>query len=128
MAHRKAPRRPASASAPAARGARWLPWTVIAAVGIGVYLNGIRIPFFWDDLPSIVNNATIRSLWPLPAAFAPPLETPMAGRPVVNASLALNFALGGLNVEGYHWWNIGVHVSCAMLLYAIVRAVRAGQP
>lgn len=87
----------------------------------------MRIPFLWDDLPSIVSNETIRTLWALPGALAPPLETPMAGRPIVNLSLAINFALGGLHVEGYHWWNIGVHVICAVLLYAIVRRTLSGR-
>jgi tetratricopeptide (TPR) repeat protein len=75
----------------------------------------------WDDLPAIVTNETIRNLFSFPGALAPPLETPMAGRPVVNLSLAINFALGGLQVEGYHWWNIGVHLMCAVLLFAILR-------
>jgi len=96
-------------------------------VGVGVYVNSIHIPFLWDDLPSIVNNVSIRHLWPLTGVLSPPLETPVSGRPVVNLSLALNFALGGLGVEGYHWWNIGVHVACALLLLAIVRRTLSGR-
>ena len=102
---------------------RWLLPATIAAAGVGVYMNSLTIPFVWDDLPSIVDNQTIRSL---SAAFRPPLETPMAGRPLVNVSLALNFAVGGLNVAGYHWMNIAIHVSCAVLLYAIVHRTLSG--
>jgi len=92
-------------------------------VGVGVYLNSRSIPFLWDDLPAIVSNQSIRSLF---AAFAPPLETPVAGRPAVNVSFALNYAVGELNVAGYHWVNIGIHVLCAVLLYAIVRRTFVG--
>ena len=45
----------------------------------------------------------------------------MAGRPVVNASFALNYALGGLNVFGYHLCNVAVHIACALILFGIVR-------
>jgi protein O-mannosyl-transferase len=100
---------------------------VIVAAGVTVYRNSVHLPFFWDDLQSIVNNPTIRRLWPLPGPLAPPLETPMAGRPVVNLSLAVNYASGGLNVEGYHWLNVGVHVLCAILLFAIVRRTFSGR-
>lgn len=100
---------------------------VLVAAGIAVYRNSLHLPFFWDDLPAVVNNPTIRSLWPLSGPLAPPLETPMAGRPVVNLSLAVNYAWGGLNVESYHWWNVSVHVLCALLLYSIARHTFTGQ-
>src|SRR5262249_11190655 len=45
----------------------------------------------------------------------------VSGRPLVNLSLAVNYAIGGLDVTGYHVWNVAVHVCCALLLFGIVR-------
>jgi protein O-mannosyl-transferase len=44
------------------------------------------------------------------------------GRPVVNLSLALNYALGGSNVWGYHALNLAIHIILAGLtLFGVVR-------
>ena len=50
-----------------------------------------------------------------------PRETPVAGRPAVAFSLAVNYALGGLDPKGYHVFNIAVHLLCTLLLFGIVR-------
>ena len=99
----------------------------MVVIGVAAYANSVRIPFLWDDLPSIVHNETIRRFWAFPGALAPPLETPMAGRPVVNVSLAINYAIDGLRVNGYHWMNIGIHVACAMLVYLVAWRALASQ-
>ena len=57
----------------------------------------------------------------------PPRETPVAGRPLVNLSFAINYALGGLTETGYHAVNIAIHIACALLLFGIVRRI-AGRP
>src|SRR5439155_26554763 len=51
---------------------------------------------------------------------APPDST-VGPRPVVNFSLAVNYALGGLDVWGYHAFNLAVHIVAALALYGIVR-------
>ena len=51
----------------------------------------------------------------------PERELPVAGRPVVNVSFAVNYAMGELNVRGYHIGNIAIHVLCAILLFAVLR-------
>jgi tetratricopeptide (TPR) repeat protein len=40
---------------------------------------------------------------------------------VVNLSLAVNYALGGLNVWGYHVVNLAIHLLGALALYGVVR-------
>lgn len=84
------------------------------------------MPFVWDDETAIINNKTIREVWPLWHALIPPAETPVARRPLVNLSLAANYALGGLDVTGYHVWNLGVHLLAALLLFGIIRRVLSG--
>ena len=51
----------------------------------------------------------------------PPHGLPVAGRPIVNLSFALNYAMGRLDVTGYHVVNVLVHIACALMLFGIVR-------
>ena len=99
---------------------------IVAAVGLAAYWNGLKAPFIWDDDPAIVSNPTIRSVLPLSESLSPPLETPAAGRPLVNLSLAINYAAGNLDETGYHAWNLAVLIASALLLFGIVRLTLAG--
>src|SRR5438477_720317 len=115
-------RRPTSAPAEHARSKTpLLSVLLIVVVGVGTFWNSVGGPFIWDDQTSIVTNQTIRHLWPLSGPLSPPRETPVAGRPLVNLSFAINYALGGLNEWGYHAGNIALHIACALLLYGIGR-------
>src|SRR5262249_10339323 len=88
----------------------------IVALGVAAYLNSLRAPFIFDDRYHIVENLRIRQLWPPWEILA------HSSRPVVHLSLALNYALGGLDPWGYHAFNIGVHVLAALVLYGSLRA------
>ena len=83
------------------------------------YANAFRGPFYFDDQHAIVENPTIRTLGP--AALWGPRQSSTAGRPLVNLSLAANFAAGGLDPWGYHAWNLSIHILCGLLLFGIVR-------
>ncbi len=91
-----------------------------AATGI-VFAPSLDVPFFFDDVESITDNAHIRELWPPSVMLQWPAESTVAGRPVVAASLAVNYALGGLDVRGYHVFNMLVHAAAAMLLFGVIR-------
>jgi tetratricopeptide (TPR) repeat protein len=78
-------------------------------------------PFIFDDHSSVEDNLTIRHLWPIGDALSPPAKSFVGGRPMVNFSLALNYAWGGLAVWGYHAFNLAVHVLAGLTLYGIVR-------
>jgi tetratricopeptide (TPR) repeat protein len=82
------------------------------------YRSTLGGPFVLDDLPAITNNASIRSF---ATAWSPPLDTTVSGRPIVNLSLALNYAIGGLGVQGYHAFNLGVHLLAALTLFGVIR-------
>ena len=75
----------------------------------------------WDDETAILKNQTIRQLWPIWGPLSPPPETPVAGRPLANLSLAVNYAAGDIAPFGYHLWNLGVVLLSALLLFGIVR-------
>src|SRR3984957_11613817 len=94
---------------------------VIGVAGAATYWIPLGGPFTGDDQIAIVTNHTIQHLWPLSDALRPPRETPVAGRPIVNLSFAINYAMGGLSETGYHIANIAVHITCALLLFGIVR-------
>ncbi len=95
---------------------------VLALLVVLAWSNSFRAPFELDDRSSIQDNPSIRDL----ASFrwlSPPSahgET-VGGRPVVNLSLAVNHALGGDDVRGYHVVNLLVHVIAALVLFGVVR-------
>lgn len=98
----------------------------IVLAGACVYWNGLEGPLIWDDQTAIVTNQTIRELWPPWRPLIPPRETPLVARPLTNASFALNYAAHGLDVTGYHLVNLVLHLTTALLLFAIVRRTLAG--
>ena len=85
------------------------------------YANSISGPFVFDDRVSIVENAQIRDVSKLEEVLFPRRELPTAGRPLVNLSFAVNYALGGLSVGGYHLVNLAFHLLCGVLVFGIVR-------
>jgi Flp pilus assembly protein TadD len=93
----------------------------VALVGVLVYANSLTGPFLFDDQSSILTNQDIRRLWPLSEVLAPSTSGVMASRPVANLSLALNYAIGGFSVRGYHVVNIALHVASAVVLFLLLR-------
>ncbi len=95
---------------------------LIGAIGL-VYANSLAVPFVFDDYSAIVTNPTLRHLWPLGPVLAPPHaagET-VGGRPLLNVSFAINYAIGGLGVRGYHVGNILFHCATTLLLCGLIR-------
>jgi tetratricopeptide (TPR) repeat protein len=105
-----------------------LPRLMGVVLGLSVllaYANTLRVPFLFDDHDSIVANPTIRKLGF--EMFSPPGRgLTVDGRPVLNASLALNYAVGGTDVRGYHAVNIAIHLLAALTLFGLVRRTLAG--
>lgn len=98
---------------------------IVVAV-ILAWSNSLSGPFQLDDHSSIVTNASIRQLWP-PDWLTPPAtggET-VSGRPVLNFTFALNHALGGTGVTGYHLANLLIHAAAALVLWRILRCTPA---
>ena len=110
------------------RSIAWLSAAVIAATILVAYFPGLHTPFQYDDLSNVVENVTIRDLGDIGRVLSPPADlTSTAGRPLLSLVFAIDYAFSGQNVTGYHATNIALHVICALLLYAIVRAT-AGWP
>jgi protein O-mannosyl-transferase len=102
---------------------RWSILAVLVIAVIAAYANTFHAPFIFDDGPAIPDNPTIRHLWPLSAVLLPPGGggLTVAGRPVLNLSLALNYVVSGTTPWSYHVFNTLVHAGSALLLFGIVR-------
>ena len=98
------------------------PLLVVAAAWFA-YHNSFTGSYFHDDFGSIPENPSIRQLWPLGKPLSPPQRGGLTveGRPLINLSLAINYAVGGYNVWSYHLLNLSVHILAALTLLGIVR-------
>lgn len=125
MTRRKQPARAgraaAASSTEAVRGSRAVAYGALAVVIALAYANSLSGSFVLDDQATIVQNTQIRDLSRLDNILFPAPDSPVAGRPLANLTFALNYAVGGLAVRGYHVVNISIHVLCALLVVAIVR-------
>ena len=97
---------------------------LIVLAGSVAYLNGCSGPLVLDDVASIAQNPTIRHLG---SAWTPPPHSgvTVSGRPVLNFSLALNWAAGGAALWGYHAANVLIHLLAALTLFGLVRRTLA---
>ncbi len=101
---------------------------VMAGAALVAYANSFHVPFVFDDLASIPGNATIRSLgqawWPPKGQGA----LTVAGRPLLNFTLGVNYALSGLEVESYHALNLAIHFLAGLTLFGLVRRTLGRPP
>jgi len=97
----------------APNGSVWFPVLLILA-GATAYVDSFDGAFVFDNQPHIVENQQIRTLFPLWHLLA-------NRRPVVEVSLAINYALGALEPFGYHLFNIVVHVLAGLTLFGLLR-------
>jgi len=108
---------------------------LIALAGFLAYSNTFRVPFQFDDDAYVVNNPAIRSFGYVfaptavdaltersPTSLPPALRYAFMTRTVGYVSLAANFRLHGLNVVGYHVFNLLIHILNGMLVFLVVRA------
>jgi len=120
-----------SSAAPRPPLAPWLTAPLAAALivlaALAAYAGSFAGQFVFDDSASIADNPSIRQLWPPGAALAPPDGPGVGGRPLLNLSYAVNYALGGTEVGGYHAVNLLIHVLAGLALFGIVRRTLAGR-
>lgn len=94
---------------------------LIFVLTVVAYMAAVESPLLFDDQTSIISNESIRRLTPLQGPLSPPADTPVAGRPLVNLTFAVNYATDGLGVRAYHVTNVAIHVVVALLLFGVVR-------
>jgi protein O-mannosyl-transferase len=91
---------------------------VLAAAAWAAYSRTFSVPALYDDDPSIADNPSIRHL---ATAFWPPSYATVGGRPVLNLSLAINYAISGTRLWSYHVGNLVIHIFAGLLLLGILR-------
>ncbi len=101
---------------------------ILAAAGLimlvtaAAFSSSFGGTFVFDDPAAIVRNPTIRQLWPISVPLSPPNhgET-VSGRPLLNLSLAINYAISRDEVWSYHAVNLAIHLLGTLLLFGILR-------
>jgi Tfp pilus assembly protein PilF len=104
---------------------------VLALLTIGTFAPAIRGPLIFDDYRAIQFNQTLTDFG---TALHPPAESAVAGRPVTNITLALDYWLNDrLGIDQhpipaarnrtivYHATNIIIHLLAGLLLFGIIR-------
>lgn len=99
----------------------WIPVLILGAVALAAYHNSFRSPYFFDDHRCLLENPSIRDLGNLGAVLSPAPHTMLGSRPLANLSFALNHAVGGLSVTGFHVVNFALHLAAACTLLGLVR-------
>lgn len=94
---------------------------LIAIVGLFAYSNTFHVPFHFDDRPLIAENHIMKDL----SFFFGPSNTNgfsfyNQNRYIAYLTFALNYYFHGLDVIGYHIFNIAVHIINAFLIYWLV--------
>ncbi|MCE9613334.1 MAG: tetratricopeptide repeat protein [Lentisphaerae bacterium] len=133
MSHRRskhpaqtAPQNPLAPAA-ASRFNLHLPGLLFLVLATGfAYASSVHVPFIFDDDLAIVQNMTIRHLADWREVLHPPSGGATThGRPIVNLSLAVNYALGALNPVGYHLFNLMIHLLNGLLVWGLGRRILA---
>jgi protein O-mannosyl-transferase len=116
------PSSPSTSRPTDATAGAWWACLVLALAVAAAYSNTIHLPFIFDDRPAIVENATIRDWRAIGMVLSPPNDgSSVTGRPVVNLSLALDYALGGTAPWSYHVTNLLIHVLATLALFGCAR-------
>lgn len=90
---------------------------LITCVGLIAYANSLQAPFSFDDESNIVNYRYIKDL----RYFIEfPDDPSFRIRYFGFLTFALNYALHGLDVVGYHIVNLLIHLITASLVYRLV--------
>ena len=96
----------------------------IAATLLGIaYANALDGAFVFDDEVSIVENSSLRRLWPLGDVLFTKAEGGRThdSRPLLNLSLAVNYAAHGLWRPGFRIVNLAIHLGNTLLVFDVAR-------
>ncbi len=102
-------------------------FVLMLTITFAIYGRALDAPFVFDDRPAIIENPSLRRLWPpigdanLRGPLNPPPFAPTARRPLPNLSLAIDHRLYGLDPAGYRATNFGLHALVATIVALLVR-------
>lgn len=92
------------------------------------YCNTFDVPFLFDDTANIVNNPAIKSFeyFKDVSRLDHPGNMEVIDKPLFKTrfigflTFAVNYAVHGLDVRGYHTVNLLIHICSALLLYYLI--------
>lgn len=97
-------------------------WLLLGLVALGLYHSGLQGSFFFDDVPNLLTNASIRidgfSPESLSAALSSNRSGPL-GRPLAALSFAFNYYFSGLAPFAFKATNLVIHLLSAGLIFAL---------
>jgi protein O-mannosyl-transferase len=111
------------------RGHQCLLALAIVVAGLFAHANSLENPFVYDDQVTIEDSVNVRALPDVQRAMNAPQGSCASGRPLVALSLAVNYSIAerlqgdGLNVKGYHLFNLLGHLSAALCLFFLLLGV-----
>jgi protein O-mannosyl-transferase len=91
-------------------------WALLPALlAVALYLPALGAPFVFDDFETVVQNPSFapHASWKLVLIYT--------FRPLVNVALALQHAVFGENVAGYHVVSLLLHALNVLGVFALVR-------
>ena len=92
---------------------------IVAAIA---YSNTLDVPFTFDDMQNIVDNTDVHMTDITPDALRRAASFEPTPRPVAYVTFALNHAVHGLDVAGYHVVNTLIHALTGLLVFAFAVA------
>ncbi len=106
-------------------GQAWIFAVLIGGLLFICYINSLDAAWQYDDFGNIVHNTKIhmtRWSWSqLKSSLSAGQPYQIISRPLAYMSFALNHKLGGLNVFGYHLFNLTVHWTASFFLFLFIR-------
>jgi tetratricopeptide (TPR) repeat protein len=98
----------------------WLCLLIIPA-GLVAYANSFNDAFILDDIKHVMANEGIRQLLPITNHLT-------TRRPMVELSLAINFAVSQYQTWSYHAFNLAVHLLAGLVLFGVIRRTLLREP
>lgn len=106
------------------------PWVMISLSVLAVYIRSVGFGFtYFDDESLILNNLSgLSSLKNIVLGFSGELTRGFTAfyRPLLTASLILNYQLSGLAAWGYHLVNVLLHLTACLLFFMLLKKLKAG--
>ncbi len=103
----------------------WIVALLLGVLLLACYLNSLDASWQYDDYGNIVHNTKVHvtewSWAQLKQSFSAGLPSQIISRPLAFLTFALNYKLGGLNVFGYHLFNLIIHWTASLFLFLFIR-------
>lgn len=97
-------------------------WLTLAGATLLAYARTWQVPFLFDDVQRIVEEPALRQWDKLPELMA------HTNRPFAMATFALNYAVHGYEVWGYHAVNLAIHIAAGLVLFGLIRLTLSQLP